>query len=230
MASARRWTFTNFQMDWDFDKLEDRIESGELKYCVFQKEKCPDTGKKHFQGYAVFGNAIRRKGAQKVLGIGKSHMEIAKGTNKQNFKYCTKEETRVGKHYYEFGDFSDIGQGKRSDLKKATEAVIEGGIDMLVETHPEMFVKFHKGFQALEDRLAKHREKPAKIYFIYGKAGAGKTELATKICGDYYIKDPTSKWWDGWDGENVIIDDMRDWIVSKDYTLRLLDRYKLNVS
>lgn len=46
--------------------------------------------------------------------------------------------------------------------------------------------------------------------WIYGPPGCGKTFYATHLHNNYYMK-PQNKWWDGYNGEEVVIvDDLDD--------------------
>lgn len=91
--TSRRWCFTEHRVT-EFEIPEELPEG--VKYFVCQLEKAPETGKLHWQGYAVYDNACRFQGARKKLGLTDScHMEAAKGNDEQNKKYCTKEDSRV---------------------------------------------------------------------------------------------------------------------------------------
>jgi len=63
-------------------------------------------------------------------------------------------------------------------------------------------------------RIEKDHMKPqhrgqVKTLVYWGPPGCGKTRLAvSKLPEDYYLKLPTNKWWDGYQGEKyVLIDD-----------------------
>lgn len=81
----RRWVMT--QHNWTYaDAI--RIEDTFDKYaCGF--EVCPTTGNKHLQVYGSFTNARSLDSIKKLFP--KAHIEVAKGTEEQNRKYCMKE-------------------------------------------------------------------------------------------------------------------------------------------
>ena len=81
------------------DVLFELFEPGE--YGMRQLEKCPSSGKLHWQGFCVFKDA---KTITSVIRMGRDalypydptiHWEIAKGNLEQNEKYCSKVETRA---------------------------------------------------------------------------------------------------------------------------------------
>ena len=63
---------------------------------VYQLEKSPTTGKLHWQGYVRLTKNVRFQGMRKILGLNDStHCEVARGSDQDNDRYCSKEETRV---------------------------------------------------------------------------------------------------------------------------------------
>nr|QBX89298.1 replication associated protein [Apis mellifera virus-10] len=223
------WVFTCYVKDWDWES----VDQEKIKYGVWQLEKCPETGRKHWQGYVSFKGARTRGSVQKFMGIGKSFCAIAEGSAAENRVYCTKKRSRVkGTEPVEIGDIESCGQGARTDLKEVCEVIKEVGLEMAIKMYPEVYVKYSKGLEKLAETFEEHRKTKPVVTYIIGNADAGKTYFAAKKIAkdDYYIKDPNTRWWDGWLGEKyIIIDDMDGWIVNRNYTLRLLDEYKMMV-
>lgn len=71
-------------------------------------------------------------------------------------------------------------------------------------------------------------ERRCKVF--WGPTGTGKSRLAWHEAGlEAYPKDPRTKWWDGYDGEQcVVIDEFRG-DIDIAHLLRWLDRYKVIV-
>lgn len=85
---SRKWVFTlNNYTDTDVTSLSEVFESKNWEY-VFGEET-GSNGTPHLQGYIEYKNPIAFKTLKKI--IPRSHLEIAKGTRKDNWKYCTKE-------------------------------------------------------------------------------------------------------------------------------------------
>lgn len=85
-------------------------------------------------------------------------------------------------------------------------------------------------------RIAKDHLKPVcrdvEVFVYWGETGAGKSRRAWEEAGlDAYPKDPATKFWDGYQGEqNVVIDEFTGiHQVSITNLLRWLDRYPVNI-
>lgn len=80
----------------------------------------------------------------------------------------------------------------------------------------------------------KRRAAPT-VYLLYGKAGVGKTRLVNDKypIGDVsFKKAPDTRWFDGYDAQDVLLLDDFSGAASKmslNYVLQLLDRYEMSV-
>lgn len=97
---VRRWCFTHHLPNLDdLDKLDDSLNEILLalfqceKY-AFQLEKCPNTGKYHYQGYCEFKNGRTFNGIKELID-NTTHWEKAHQPSGTNYAYCTKVESRV---------------------------------------------------------------------------------------------------------------------------------------
>lgn len=98
---SKRWSFTLSNYDEaELDSLRKALQASS-RYAIFGKE-VGKQGTPHIQGYAVFRNAISFKGAKTLFGD-RSHVQVAQGSEQDNFDYCSKD-----------GDFEQFG-GKRSN-------------------------------------------------------------------------------------------------------------------
>lgn len=102
--------FTIFSEDWDHAVLRDE----RVKCAAVQQEKCPDTGREHFQGFVQLVKPMRLMSIKSLLKCDSAHLERTKGSPIQAWDYCTKEETRIGGPWT-YGD-KPGGQGKRQVL------------------------------------------------------------------------------------------------------------------
>lgn len=99
-------------------------------------------------------------------------------------------------------------------------------------------VKFYKGLTVYRGLVREPRVLPPKVYWLYGKTGTGKTRTAMAMgdrygdrANDIWISSGPLRWFDGYDGQSVVIfDDFRAKHVSSfAFLLRLLDRYPTRV-
>ena len=226
-----------------------------LEWCTFfcyQPELAPSTRTRHLQGYFCLTTPRTLRGVkQTVFGTERMravHLEAAKGSKDQCKAYCSKEESRdseAGFGYTELGDFEAVperrGQGARNDIHSAARAIADGAeISAIAQDFPDTFVKYHRGFTALQSALhAKPRVRepggvfePPRVYWFHGSTGTGKSHAVYEAVGDadLYVKPPGNSWFDGYRGQStILLDDYRSSWFPFSYLLRLLDRYPLQV-
>lgn len=73
--------------------------STNCKYFVYQLEKCPETGKLHFQGYLELNEKLRMTEMNKMYPF-KVRWDNAKGTQEDNDRYCGKNSSRIEGPWY----------------------------------------------------------------------------------------------------------------------------------
>jgi len=191
------------------------------------RETCPDTGRKHYQGYIRFANPRALGGMKKLHGT--AHWEPCKGTEQQNIKYCSKE----GDLIIEYGVRAKVknpNQGKRTDIHVVRKMIVEEKACMRDVLMVASSIQSIKVAEVMLKYFENGREKETEVYWIYGPSGTGKTRSAKACCRDLWMAHSTGQWFDGYDGHyDVIIDDFDEkWCPYKMF-LRLTDRYTLQV-
>lgn len=235
---VRNWCFTlNNYVPNDREELARGFADGGIRYAVYQPER-GSANTPHLQGYVVFKNARTLRGVRGFFG-GRGHWEQAYQSAEVNYQYCTKESTRDREADFgpvELGSRSDCrgagsGRGHRTDLDAIADSVRSGAtIEQIAQDYPKEIILHSRGISTLQAIYAKRRSEPPSVYWFYGPTGSGKSRLASEESPDAYWKDPTSQWWDGYDGEaDVIIDDYRRDFCTFASLLRLFDRYPLKV-
>lgn len=219
------WTLNNYTDD-DIE----HIKNGPFKFIVFQRE-IGATGTHHLQGFCQMGNPTGFNTWRKLVSP-RAHFEASKGSARDNYEYCTKEETRApGTEFFTRGDIPS--PGTRSDI----EGLVAMAKDPtkrqrdLIDANGEVFLKYFKGFDRIRAATALPRDFPTDVFWFYGGTGTGKSRLAHQIAPDAYWK-PNDKWFDGYDPhehEDVIIDDFRASFAPFSFVLRLFDRYPMSV-
>lgn len=157
MDGAKRqwsWTWHGYTED-DVNTLKGITD---VRYLVFQQERCPETGALHLQGFIALMSPQRMTGVKKILDPKKGskssiHLESSRGTADQNRAYCTKEDTRVEDTVpYEYGSLPSAGKKKdwsviMDDLASASS------VSEFASLHPEEAIKHHAGVVGLHSAL-----------------------------------------------------------------------------
>lgn len=119
-ARFTKWMVTCFDLEnW---AVPDEHEN--FRFCVYQPEKCPDTGALHIQGYLVL-NRQTNLSTVKTMFPCEVHLDAARGTHEQCIAYCTKTESRYAEPIF-FGKnpCEKNKAGHREDLKSAALKIL----------------------------------------------------------------------------------------------------------
>lgn len=135
------------------------LNTEKCNYYIYQEEECPETKKRHLQGYAEFKCQLRLSEAKKQFNDDSIHLEPRWGTQDQAIEYCSKKESRVGETI-RWG--MPKKQGNRSELDSLVDC-IESGMtskEILLE-HRGIALKhinmIYKGLKAFHDCCALDR-------------------------------------------------------------------------
>lgn len=215
---ARNYCFT--LNNWKIEDEKKLLNKEKCKYCIIGKE-IGESGTKHLQGYIEFFSGKRMNTLKKDYGDN-IHWEARKGTAQQAADYCKKDG-----QWKEIGEISK--QGRRSDLDAVAEDIKNGTKKKdIASKYPVQYIKFHNGIEKLIE-LTQYKERTTKptVTWYWGDTGVGKTRAVFDAYDkdEIYVKDST-KWWNGYTQQKVIlIDDFNgEWEIRN--LLRLLDRYK----
>jgi len=206
------WTYNNYTPD-----ILQKHKDIDAAYLIIGMETAPTTGTPHLQCYGYF-KTLKSKSQMIKLTGGGQHMQVPDGKPEAQKAYCSKEE------YYEKGELPS--PGKRTDIDKMKELVkSKASVKEIYEQATS--------YQALRFAMAgiplfqeKRTTKP-EILWRWGVSGVGKTRWVydTYKIDDVYVKD-TSKWWDGYEQQQVILlDDYEPNPNNFRNLLRLMDRY-----
>lgn len=132
-----------------------QFEASTMNYLTYQLEECPETKKRHFQGYVEFIKSTRLNTARRALTIsdGGWHAQNRMGSAAQAIAYCHKTESRVSPPE-EFGTPSTPpghkGAGHRSDLAAVSKTILSGAsLKKVALEHPEEYMRYHTGIAKL---------------------------------------------------------------------------------
>lgn len=216
MAVSNTWDVTvNNYEDEDIELF--RRWSEDVSRMTIAKE-VGENGTPHLQGRITFKRAYRLTGLKKLAP--KYHWEPTK---------CAQDHLYIQKSGSEIViDKNNRQQGKRTDLSAAVESLKAGGLKRVAEEHPETYVKFHRGFSALRDQLDEPRDFAPEVHVRWGEPGSGKTRYVYEKHSDVWDK-PSGDWYDGYNGQEVVIFDDFYGCIKYNEFLKLLDRYPMRV-
>lgn len=225
----RSWLFTlnNPTLFESATYLQSRLKKHkDFRYAIFQKEMGKN-GTPHYQGYIEFSKPVRFAALKKLLS--RAHWEARRGTRNEARDYCRKLETKVGSTI-EIGIWNANGAGNRSDLQAVVD-LVAGGSDLrtVVTNCPTLFIKYHRGIEKLFQYYKPPRSGAIRVILYYGPSRTGKTyDCYSKWGTSMFRKNCTSKWFDRYSGEEVLLLD--DFGCSKqklqvELLLTILDQY-----
>jgi len=191
------------------------------RYMVIGYEVCPDTGRKHLQGYVAWENPRSLQKFQQDIGLKRFHYESTRGNPLQASDYCKKD----GK-FWEFGTLPT--QGERTDWQKAVNDLNNGNDIITVVSEQPQLLPAIRSLEKYKTLLSKSTHRDVKVIFLIGSPGTGKTRWAWENYPDLYTK-PEGHWWDGYSGQKTILLDDYQGDISYTQFLKILDRYPINL-
>lgn len=220
MSAKRDYMFTDFEMRKDF-----WLELDALKFVIFQKEKCPKSGREHLQGFLQLKKKKRLTGVKKLVGQ-KVHLEPRRGTPQEAAAYCSKEESRL-EGPWKKGEMSCTG--KRNDLEELMVMAAEGKSEVeIADADPATWARNYRAIERYKRLKQEQRDWPMEVSVFWGEAGTGKTRKAYEEEPGIWSK-PAGKWFDGYDGQEAVLIDDFTGDMDLSLFLKVLDRYPLTV-
>jgi len=208
-------THTNaFVTAWEFPEDPGTVTFTDkrIKYAQWQLEKCPDTGRLHVHYGIWCTRDVARSVFQKWVGDKTANVQNIHNTD-GTLKYTMKEESRIAGPW-SYGDKASIEskQGKRTDLQQFVEDCKTMSYTTLIHEKTEMYSRYRNLAKDIKTYCAPHRAlgKRCEVIVVWGPTTTGKTtkayEIAESMVGqDFYVKDSSEKYWDGYDGQKVAI-------------------------
>ena len=178
-----------------------------MNYLVFGKE-CAPTGQLHYQGYVQFKNRMTQMQITRNGVLENCWRTIARGSAMEASEYCKKDG-----EFYEYGTItlngrprgsSDSEQRKRR--RQNYDDVVNGRkkVKQCIDEAPEDLDWIKK-----LGEYVPARKEAAHVLYLWGATGKGKTHsthnVLDKLEVSYYKKSPGTKWFDGYQDQDVLI-------------------------
>nr|WAE42609.1 MAG: replication associated protein [Cressdnaviricota sp.] len=225
-ARAKNWclTWNNPRIDGEVFEdcdLPDMVDTDGIKYMTWQCEIGEKDFTPHWQIYVEYEKRVRFGVIKKAFP--KCHIERRKGTQAQARDYCRKEDTRIegiGNGPFEWGEFKADNRGERTDIIEALETLQDSkSMKQVAAKHGPAYVKFNRGFEKYQGirKLYEVRRHRTELFILWGTPNSGKTWDAQHYKGEdhtFTLEAPNSEkgsvWWDGYEGEEVVVIDEFD--------------------
>lgn len=231
MAQGKYWLCTHFNTSINYDCVNDGKEIGDsfwnskgIVWSSGQLEMCPTTQRLHWQFMVCFKRKVRLGGVKTVLG-NDIHAELSRSEAAN--AYVLKEDTSQGRQWV--WGYKPMHRNSRTDWDAIKQAAKAGKLDD--DCIPaNVFVCNYASLKKIKMDYMRGEPLEKQVNVYWGPTGVGKSRRAWHEAGmDAYPKTPTTKFWDGYQGElNVVIDEFTGQIEIT-HLLRWLDRYPVLV-
>lgn len=230
----RHWVFTSYKVSEPIP-----FDESKFRYIIYQKERCPTSGREHYQGYCELKSPQRISFIKTAFNDNGLHLEIRKGSRDEAREYCRKKESHIDGPW-EHGKWESGGQGQRNDVREQAcivrDLVRENPKEyrtILAEEHPEILLKYPRGVEVIRASLeVKERTWTTECELYIGKPGTGKSTKVRELYPDaFWYSASTNGWWDGYEGEDVVVfDEFKGSLQHSIFTQLIGNSYKVNVN
>ena len=223
-----------------------------IKYLAAQFEEGEKTQRLHIQGYIETYDSTTRSQLQRRLGVPGMHMDPRLGTRAQARDYALKQDNDW--YHINYPDWGEKGarkegtiplelgvwksqQGRRTDLEELCDAIHEEPTELAVYLRcPSQYIKYSTGIKRarslLEQRRVLEYIPNLETHIFYGHTRSGKTRETLKnghqnmFCP---IWNGQKFWFDGYDGQEILLlDEFTGQCTPKQFQ-RLLDHYVIRL-
>jgi len=181
-----------------------------------------ETGYLHWQLVATFPNKVRLGGVRNIFGP--HHAELTRSDAAR--KYVWKEDTCVAGTKFELGELP-VRRGNSEDISRVVESAKAGKFH---DIPADFLLRYYSNIRRIASDFGgcPSMQRECKVY--WGRSGTGKSRRAWEEAGDgAYCKDPNTKFWDGYQGQDAVVMDEYRGTISISHILRWLDRYPVRV-
>jgi len=176
----------------------------------------------HWQIMVAFSKKKSLSGVRELFGP--FHFELTRSPAAGD--YVWKEQTRVEGTQFELGK-KPIDRANAAEWDKVWDSATKGDL-MGIES--SLRIQHYRTLRAIASDYCEPIEMERTVYVFWGDTGTGKSRTAWQRGGlDSYPKDPNTKFWCGYRGQEVVIIDEFRGNIHISHMLRWLDRYPVIV-
>lgn len=188
-----------------------------VSYIKGQLEKGEESGYLHWQLLVAYPKQVRMRTLKTCFGDS-AHLELSRSDAAD--AYVWKEETRVAGTQFELGKKKIK---RNTDWDEIWDLAKKGDMESIPA---DVKIRNYSTLKRIAVDHVKLVGSAKKIIVYWGPTGTGKSHTAWEEAGmEAYPKDPMTKTWDGYQGqENVVIEEYRG-AISISHFLRWLDKY-----
>lgn len=184
-----------------------------------QMECGSETNYLHWQVVVAFERKVTCMRVKEVFGR-ETHVQLTRSAAAN--EYCFKDDTAIEGTRFELGS-APMKRNCPADWDKVLTSTKQGRFD---EVPADILIRCYSNLKRIHVDSLSPNPCEKEVYVFWGATGTGKSRRAwEEATFDAFPKDPNSKFWDGYRGqENVVIDEFRG-AISISHILRWLDRY-----
>lgn len=213
-----RWYIgTIRELDWLFPSPL----ASNVTYARGQLECGGTTGYRHWQLVVNFRKPVRLSAVRKIF---PGHWEPTRSD--AALAYVWKEDTRVADTQFEIGA-KPKNRASTKDWDEIRAMAKSGNLEGIPS---DIYIRCYNQLQRIVGDNLQPIAVERTCAVFWGRTETGKSRRAWEEAGmDAYAKDPNTKWWCGYQGQNnIILDEFRG-AISISHLLRWLDRYPVRV-
>jgi len=212
------WLLTIPRSEWN-----DPGELPDFASWIKGQAEIGEGGYSHWQVIVAFKT---KKSLQtcKSLFTNTTHAELSRSEAASD--YVWKDDTSVDGTRFEYGA-KPIRRNSRIDWESVWASAVSGALDLIPAS---IRVQSYSSIRRIECDYARPVSMERECFVFWGPTATGKSRRAWAEAGPHaYPKDPRTKFWDGYQGESVVVMDEFRGIIAVGNLLRWLDRYPVRV-
>lgn len=194
-----------------------------ISYIKGQLEQGANTGYLHWQVLVTYPKKVTLHAVKQLFG-NECHVELTRSSAAND--YVWKDETAVQGTRFELGKLA-VKRNSKEDWDAIWDSAKRGKLE---EIPANIRVTSYNALSRIAKDYMQPIAKEKEVWVFWGPTGTGKSRRAWEEAGlEAYPKIPSSKFWDGYRGqEHVVIDEFTGEI-GITHMLRWLDRYPVCV-